>query len=301
MGKIAFVFAGQGAQYPGMGKDLYQAHPTARAVFNMIAPKLRKIVFGGPAEELNQTINTQPALFAMDLACAQLLREGGVKPDAIAGFSLGEIPAAAFAGLMSIPAAFDFVCYRAAVMNEAAGEKPGTMLAVLRLSAERVAKICSEHERAYPVNYNCPGQTVVACAAEVAPAIEAAVAAAGGRGLRLPVSGAFHSPFMAGAAEKIRSYLSTSELALPSVPLYSNVTARRYGGDMRELLTRQVCSPVLWQSTIENMSADGVDTFIEVGAGKVLTGLIKKISPGARVMSVGDCESLAAALSEHAI
>ncbi len=292
MGKIAFVFAGQGSQYPGMGRDLYEKHPAAQDIFDLLGEKLKKIAHEGPAEELNITVNTQPCLFAVGLASARILDERGVRADAVAGFSLGEIPALAYAGLMSDAAAYDLVSFRARAMQQAATNNPGAMLAVLRLPAEEVERICSTIPRAWPVNYNCPGQTVVAAAEDSVTFLQSAVLNMGGRIIRLPVSGAFHSPFMESASRGLCEYLCNISPLVPHIPLYSNVTARPYGSCPWETLSRQVMSPVLWQRSVENMIEDGVDTFIEVGAGKVLSGLIKKINPDVRVCNVGDIPSL---------
>ncbi len=292
MGKIAFVFAGQGAQYPGMGKDLYEKYPSVRGIFDLLGDKLRKIAFEGPAEELSITINTQPCLFSVDLACARLLAENGVAADAVAGFSLGEIPAAAFAGIMSDREAFDFVSLRASVMQKAASENPGAMLAVIKLTAEEVGKICASVPDAWPVNFNCPGQTVVACAESSVTLLQSAVLNNGGKAIRLQVGGAFHSPFMESASVEIRNYLSDKTPGEMKLPVYSNVTADVYGASPWELLSQQVKNPVRWQKTVENMLNNGIDTFVEVGAGKVLSGLIRKTNADVKIYNVDDVESL---------
>ncbi|MGI6166962.1 MAG: ACP S-malonyltransferase [Eubacteriales bacterium] len=292
MGKIAFVFAGQGAQYAGMGRNLYEKYSAVRPVFDLLGERLKNLAFFGPADELNLTENTQPCLFAVDLACAALLNEEGIYADALAGFSLGEIPAVCHAGILGLREAFDFVRYRARAMQAAAAENPGAMLAVLKLPAEKVEEICARIDGAYPVNYNCPGQTVVACAERCVTSLSTAVQNYGGRGVRLPVSGPFHSPCMSGASEKIRVYLKDKNPGKMRIPVYSNVTAQVYDDKPWELLSRQVSSPVLWQRTIENMISDGVDTFVEVGPGRVLSGLISRINPDVLVLNVCDAGSL---------
>jgi len=297
MGKIAFVFAGQGAQQVGMGRDLYEAFPAAKAAMDLLPRHLQEIMFDGPAQELNMTANTQPCLFAMDLACARLLNENGVFANAVAGFSLGEIPALAYSGIMTEEEAFDFVCLRGAAM-QACGEKHnGTMFAVLKLPVDEVETVCNIVTDAYPVNYNCPGQTVVACGLGSADALVLGVTKIGGKAIPLAVSGAFHSPFMEEAAEKIESYLLGKTFGQMKVPLYSNVTAQIYS-DPKTLPALQVKRPVLWQKTIENMIADGIDTFIEVGPGKTLSGFIKKISGDVKTLNVCDVSSLENTLSE---
>lgn len=289
--RIAFVFPGQGAQYVGMGRDLYESRSAARAVFDLLDDRTRALCFEGPAEELGRTLNTQPALFAMNLACARALEAEGIHAEGAAGFSLGEISALAFAGLLDDAAAFGLVRKRAEVMEACALENPGTMFAVLRLDAAAVVELCGGIEGVWAANYNCPGQTVVSCTLDAAEALQAAVVARGGKAMRLGVSGAFHSPMMAAAASQIADYVPGLSFMNPRIPLYSNVTARAYG-DPAALLPAQIESPVLWQKTIENMVEAGFDTFIETGPGKVLSGLIRKISGEARVFNVTDCASL---------
>ncbi|HIS02678.1 MAG TPA: ACP S-malonyltransferase [Candidatus Pullichristensenella avicola] len=296
MGKVAFVFAGQGAQFPGMGRELYEASPAARAAFDRaesLRPGTLETCFSGPAEVLAQTINTQPCLFAMDYACAEAAREAGVSPDCLAGFSLGEVAAMAFADVMDFDAAFRFVVKRAEEMQACAQKYPGAMGAVLRLAPKQVEDICLEFPgSAFPVNYNCPGQTVVACAVEVYDALAARVGEARGRMVRLNVSGAFHTPWMSEAGAALRTYLENAQTRAPRLPLYANATAQLYAQDAAELLSRQVSMPVRWQEIIERMTEAGVDAFVEVGAGKTLSGLIRKTVSGAAIFNVEKPEDL---------
>ncbi len=281
MGKIAFVLSGQGAQYPGMGKELFDCSPAARAVFeaaDSVREKTSLQCFEGTKEELSITKNTQPCVFAVDLAAARAALEAGIKPDFVAGFSLGEIAAIAFGGMMSDKDAFSLVCKRAELMNDAAEKNKGAMAAVLKLTPETVEEICSGFEKAWPVNYNSPAQTVVAAQESELDALCAAVKEHKGKAVPLAVSGAFHSPFMESASDGLAQYLSDKELKEPNIPVFANATARPYEGDYKSLITAQVKSPVLWQKTIENLASLGVDTFIECGPGKTLTGLIKKIN-----------------------
>ena len=299
MGKIAFVFAGQGAQKVGMGLDLFENYRVARDLFEMLGEKQKKLLCEGPAEELNITINTQPCLFVLDLACALLLEKHGVKADASAGFSLGEIPALAFCGLMSVKDAFELVNRRAEAMQKAAVENPGTMFAVLKLQPETVGEICDEVGGAFAVNYNCPGQTVVACRQGYEKQLESLVLSKGGRVMKLSVSGGFHSPMMTTAAQVLSDYLSDIAISDMRIPLWSNVTGEPYDpADARTLIARQVVSPVLWQRSIESMMSAGIDTFIEVGPGGVLSGLIRRISPDAKIYNVYDRASLEATVKE---
>ena len=283
MGKTVFVFSGQGAQYPGMGKTLYENSPAAKAVFDMaesIRPGTIRQCFEGTKEELSVTINTQPCVFTADLAAAAAVQEKGIRPDFVAGFSLGEIAALAFAGMLSYEDAFRLVCRRAEVMDKAANENKGAMAAVMKLTPEKVEQICSEFEKAYPVNYNSPAQTVVAAAEDE------------GKAVKLAVSGAFHSPFMSSAADALAEYLEGVELKDPEIPVYSNVTAQPYEGDYKALVAAQVKSPVKWQKTVENLAQQGADSFIEVGVGKTLTGLIRKIDSELKAVNIETKEGL---------
>ncbi len=279
MGKIAFVFSGQGAQYSGMGKELCEASPAAKAVYDMadsIREGTSKQCFEGTMEELTQTVNTQPCVFTADLAAARALQEKGITPDCVAGFSLGEIAALAFAGALSDEEAFKLVCKRGELMDKAAKENPGAMVAVLKIMPEQVEEICAKFEKTYPVNYNSPAQTVVATTTENAEAFCEAVKEVGGRAKQLPVSGAFHSPFMAQAAKGLAEYMEGVEFSQPEITIYSDYTAQPYEGDFKELVRAQVENPVRWQTITENMKAQGVDTIIEVGVGKTLQNLCKR-------------------------
>ncbi len=295
MGKNVFVFSGQGAQIPGMGKSLYDNSPAAKAVFDMaesIRPGTIKQCFEGTKEELSITINTQPCVFAVDLAAAAAVAEKGIRPDYAAGFSLGEIAAIAFAGMLSYEDAFRLVCRRAEVMDKAANENKGAMAAVMKLAPEKVEEICNGFERAYPVNYNSPAQTVVAAAEDEIDALCDKVKEEKGKAVKLAVSGAFHSPFMASASDALREYLEGVSLEEPEIPVYSNVTAQPYEGDYKELIASQVKSPVKWQKTVENLIEQGADRFIEVGVGKTLTGLIKKINKDVTAVNIETKEGL---------
>ena len=295
MGKIAFVFSGQGAQYPGMGKELYDCSPAAKAVFDM-ADSIREGTsaqcFEAEKEVLNRTVNTQPCVFTADLAAAAAVAEKGIKPDFVAGFSLGEIAGLGFSGMLSYEDAFKLVCRRGELMDIASNERKSTMVAVVKLPPEKVEEIAARFEDTYPVNYNSPAQTVVATSEENADKLAEAVKAEKGRGVKLAVSGGFHSPFMNSAAEGLGEYLENITINEPKIPLYSNVTAQPYSGDYKALIKSQVISPVQWQKTVENLISEGVDTFIEVGVGKTLSGLIKKINGDVRVFNVDSKETL---------
>lgn len=297
MGKIALVFSGQGAQYPGMGKELYDNSPAAKAVFDMadsVREGTSRQCFEGTKEELCSTVNTQPCVFAADLAAARAVAEKGIKPDYLAGFSLGEIAALAFSGMLSDEEAFRLVCKRGELMNEAAEKNKGAMLAVMKLPADKIEEICLKFENTYPVNYNSPAQTVVATKEENVDALIEEFSAVKGRAKRLLVSGAFHSPFMSEAAEGLMEYMKSVEFKAPEIPVYSNYTAKPYEGDYKALVKAQVENPVRWQTIVENLASQGVDTIIEVGVGKTLTALTGRINKDIKAVKVENLSDLEA-------
>lgn len=289
MGKIAFVFSGQGDQYPGMGKELAEKYQIAAKVYELcdgLRPGTSAQCFEGTEDELKETKNTQPCLFAMELAAASVLTEKGIVPSAAAGFSLGEVVAATVCGIFDNETGFKLVCKRGELMQCQSEKFDTSMAAVVKLTPEQVQEVCSKYSDVYPVNFNCPGQITVSGLSSQMADFSQDVKAAGGRAIPLKVKGAFHSPFMKEAAEAFAVELAQAEVRERTAVLYSNMTSRPYTEDVAYLLSNQICSPVQWEKIIRNMIADGIDTFIEIGPGKTLTNMIKKISADVKAVSV---------------
>lgn len=295
MGQIAFVFSGQGAQYSGMGKSLYENSAAARALYNMaeeIRPGTMAQSFSGTDAELKETAVTQPCLFLVDLAAALALEEVGIHADMAAGFSLGEVAALAFGGAYTHADGFRIVCERGKLMAKAGSAAETAMCAVLRLDHDIVRETASQFSQLYAVNFNCPGQTSVSGLKSSMEAFTEKIKEMRGRCVPLAVSAAFHSPFMDTAAEGFAAELAKYPIAMPQIPVYANLTAQPYRENVAETLCQQINHPVRWEETIQAMLAQGVTDFIEVGAGKTLCGLIRKISSEAHVYSVENAETL---------
>jgi [acyl-carrier-protein] S-malonyltransferase len=301
---LAFVFPGQGSQKVGMGRALAAAAPASRAVFEQadaaLGEPLSRLCFEGPEEDLLLTANTQPAILAASVAAFGALSLRGARPDWVAGHSLGEWSALVAAGALDLADAVRTVRRRGQYMQEAVPVGEGAMAAILLLDLPAVEEACREAAQGQvvvPANINSPGQVVIAGhAAAVERAMEGCKARGARRALKLPVSAPFHCPLMRPAQERLAADLAGVAFRAPAVPLVNNVDARpvRTAEEARDGLLRQVSAPVRWQECVEELVRQGVDTFVEVGPGQVLSGLVKKIDRNARVLNVEDPGSLAA-------
>ena len=282
--KHAYVFPGQGAQFSGMGKDLYENSAEAKALFEraneILGFRITDVMFAGTADELKQTKVTQPAVFLHSVILAKVL---GVKPDAVAGHSLGEFSALVVAGALSFEDGLRLVAGRAMAMQKCCEECAGGMAAILGLEDEVVERVCTETEGVVvAANYNCPGQLVISGEnGAVDAACESLKAAGARRAMRLPVGGAFHSPLMEAAREELEQAIAQVAFHNPICPVYQNVDAQpqQDAEQIKQNLIAQLTSPVRWTQIVRNMLADNVSEFTELGPGNVLQGLVKKVSP----------------------
>ncbi len=310
MSKIAFVFPGQGSQTVGMCKAFYDQYPVVKRVFEeadeALGFSITKMCFEGPEDQLRLTYNTQPAILTASTACAAVLKEHGVSCEVAAGHSLGEYSALVNAGALEFADAVRIVRKRGQFMQEAVPVGEGSMAAILGLESEQIVEICrnveaESGEAVQAVNFNCPGQVVIAGAVgAVNKAIEALKAAGAKRAILLPVSAPFHSTLMQPASERLAEVLAPITIHDAKFPVVANVTAKEVtsGAEIKELLVKQAAMPVLWETSVHHMVAGGVDTFVEVGPGKVLTGFTKKIAKGMTALNVEDPESLEKTLAK---
>ena len=301
--KTAFLFPGQGAQAVGMGNDIVQQYPEAQALFeqanDIVGYDLQQICFEGPEEKLNATTVSQPAIFVVSAALLGLLKASGISADVTAGLSMGEYTALYAAGLISFEDGLKLVQKRGNAMQAAADASNGSMVSILGLDEEKVNELCREAgqgELLVPVNFNCPGQivisgTVAACerAIEIAPKYDVIKA------VPLSVAGAFHSDMMKPAADELAQALADCPIQGPSdIKVIANITADYYASAdaIRQGLVKQLIEPILWQKCMERLLADGVETYYEIGPGRVLTGLMRRINRKTRVTNVSDAASL---------
>jgi [acyl-carrier-protein] S-malonyltransferase len=300
--RLAFLFPGQGAQSVGMGASLAESHPLARQVFETadatLGYALSKLCWYGPAEELRETRHTQPALLTHSVAALRMLEAAGVRPDHVAGHSLGEYSACVAAGAIAFEDALGLVRRRGELMHRAGVERPGTMAAILGLERDQVEAVCAEARSVgivQPANLNAPGQ--VAISGEI-PAVERAceIAKAKGakRAIRLEVSGAFHSPLMESAARELAERIDAVEVRDASCPIVSNVSATPVtaAAEIRRALKEQLLGAVRWEDSMRAMIASGVEGFVELGSGKVLRGLLRTVDRNTQAWNVEDADSL---------
>jgi len=307
MAKIGFLFPGQGAQYVGMGLELARQYPAVARRFQqlneLVGFDLTRLCWEGPEEELKKTANQQPAVLALSVACMELLAEQGIRPDVAAGLSLGEYGALVAAGVLTFEEAVPLVRLRGTYMQEAVPLGVGGMAAILGLPTEQVDQLCAQAARETDLhvegaNYNCPGQVVVSGHTPAVERCMALAAAAGGRAVRLSVTAPFHSRLLTPAGERLAEALAAVPLRSAQIPVVANVTADYVteADEIRRLLIEQVSRPVRWEESVRRMIADGVDTFIEVGPSRTLTGFLRKIDRGVNALQVEDPASLARVL-----
>ena len=306
MNKYAFIFPGQGAQKPGMGKDLYDNSQAAKNVFKtadkVLGYSISDLCFNGSEEELTKTINSQPCILTVSLAALEALREKtNIEAVCSAGHSLGEYAALYTAGVVDLETVLKLIQKRACLMNEAAENTNGGMAAVLGLSDETVIDIINNIENVYVANFNSPGQVVITGdKTAIESSLEVFKTKGAKRVIPLAVSGAFHSPLMKNAGNEFVNFVKNFTFNNAKLPVYTNVDANKTlnGEEFREKLPKQIYSSVLWTQIINNITSSGITNFIEIGPGKVLAGLNKKINPEINTLNIYDMESLNSVINE---
>lgn len=302
MEKTAFIFPGQGSQFVGMGKDFYDEYSSVREIYqnanDILGYDISKLSFEGPEQELKQTRVTQPALFVHSCVVTKVLREFDIYPQMAAGHSLGEYSALVASGVLEFQEGLRLVKLRGELMQKAGEQNSGTMAAIIGLEYDLVENLCSQvngNGIVQPANFNSPIQVVISgTVGGVHKVIDLAKAAGAKRAVELDVSGAFHSPLMAPAQKKLLQALDGIKFKSPQIPVYCNVNAQAVAkvDEIRDLLAKQITNPVLWDKTIKNMITNGATQFIEVGAGNVLTGLLRRIDRNVQGKAMGTLNAL---------
>ena len=290
--KIALLFAGQGAQYVGMGRDFYEESPIAQAIFDIgeaFRPGTPEVCFRGSPAALSRLENLQPCLYLTDLAIAGCLADAGLQPDAVAGFSVGELAALAFAGVITDADGFRLATLRGSEMAGCALRYPCTLTAVIGLDAPQVCALAAEYTDIYPISFECPGQVSVAGFPEEMPAFCARVLAAGGRAVPLTVGGALHTPYMSLACAALTGALSCMTVSKARMPVFANLTGLPYPGNpaqVKDTISDEVMSCVRFEESVRHMAESGIDTFIEIGPGDTLSGYAERTVPGVKVFHI---------------